>query len=56
MQPWQTRSADFHPYMIDALAALPAALRSAAELVIGGAERDLVIERLTRLASALTDG
>lgn len=32
------------------------ALRSAAELVIGGAERDLVIERLTRLASALTDG
>lgn len=30
MQPWQTRSADFHPYMVDAVEALPPKLRDAA--------------------------
>jgi hypothetical protein len=34
MDPWQTRSADYHPYMVDALEALPPNLRAAAEAAL----------------------
>lgn len=38
MQPWQTRSADFHPYMVDALEALPPKLRDAAAAALPAGE------------------
>jgi hypothetical protein len=39
MEPWQTRSADYHPYMIDALDALPANLREAAKAALPAGKR-----------------
>lgn len=39
MQPWQSRSADFHPYTIDAIDALPAGLRAVAEAAMPAGER-----------------
>ncbi len=39
MQPWQTRSADFHPYMIDAIDALPAGLRDAVKAALPPGEQ-----------------
>ena len=39
MDPWQTRSADYHPYMIDALDALPASLREAVKAALPAGER-----------------
>lgn len=38
MQPWQSRSAEFHPYTIDAIEALPAGLRAAAEAALPAGE------------------
>lgn len=38
MNPWQTRSADFHPYMVNAVDALPASLRGAAESALSPGE------------------
>ena len=39
MQPWQTRSSDFHPYMVDEIAALPASLRDAARAALPAGEQ-----------------
>mgnify|MGYP001221591087 CR=1 FL=1 len=39
MDPWQTRSADYHPYMIDALDALPPNLRDAAAAALPPGEQ-----------------
>ena len=39
MDPWQTRSADFHPYMIDGVDALPPKLREATEAALPPGEQ-----------------